>query len=524
MEQDNMTERHTGQDGKPKWAVFLPAISSFYATYISKQRNQEYVSAERMPDNIPEMEMLNFLNSKEGLFHYRWGLYSAGHADMDLSKFSGKDDMVRTREPNTVILGDSGGFQIAKGVWEGDWKNPSCPKAKKRRETVLEWLDHTADYAMTLDVPTWIVYDPHAVSKTGITTYDEAVAATQYNNEYFIANRKGVKNGGAKFLNVLQGSTHAEADHWYELMKEYCDPKVYPENHFNGWGMGGQNMCSVTLILKRIVTLMEDGLLQEGVHDWMHFLGTSKLEWAIVLTVIQNAIRKYHNPSLTISFDCASPFLATANGQVYTSNEYPDRGKWTYSMKPSADDKKYAKDQRSYRDAVLQDGIFDKFEDSPVSERLLVSDVCCYGPGDLNKLGKEGKTSWDSFSYALLMVHNVHRHINAVQTANDLYEKKSRIPRMLVDERTTRIHFDDVIDQIFATAKQKGKEEALKLIAHHDRFLTNIIGTRGRTGKKETTSHTHFNALFDFDDPGSDAQQNDDFAEEKLDELENSQE
>ena len=33
--------------------------------------------------------------------------------------------MVRNRDrANTWLLGDSGGFQIGKGVWEGDWKDP----------------------------------------------------------------------------------------------------------------------------------------------------------------------------------------------------------------------------------------------------------------------------------------------------------------------------------------------------------------------------------------------------------------
>ena len=65
-----------------------------------------------------------------------------------------------------------------------------------------------------------------------------------------------------------------------EQMKDYCDPVKYPDNHFNGWSMGGQNMCDVHLVLKRIVALHYDGLLQSGIHDVMHFLGTSKLEWA----------------------------------------------------------------------------------------------------------------------------------------------------------------------------------------------------------------------------------------------------
>ena len=104
--------------------------------------------------------------------------------------------------------------------------------------------------------------------------------------------------------------------------------------------MGGQNMCDVHLVLKRLVALRFDGLLEEGLHDWMHFLGTSKLEWACLLTDIQRAVRKYHNPKFTISFDCASPFLASANGQIYIQTEIVDKEKWVYRMVPSVDDLK----------------------------------------------------------------------------------------------------------------------------------------------------------------------------------------
>jgi hypothetical protein len=229
--------------------------------------------------------------------------------------------------------------------------------------------------------------------------------------------------GDTKILNVLQGGNHAEADHWYDLMKHYCsDPNKYPNRHFNGWGMGGQNMCDVHLVLKRLVHLIHDGLLEKGVHDWMHFLGTSKLEWAVLLTDIQRAVRKYHNANFTISLTVQSPFLATANGQIYTQLRTANRGKWSYMMSPTADDKKYATDTRSFRDAVLQDGIHDVFEDSPISARMQIKDVCIYKPGDLNKIGKEGRTSWDSFSYALMMGHNVWHHIRAVQEANRRYD------------------------------------------------------------------------------------------------------
>jgi hypothetical protein len=507
--QHNLTARQSD------YAIFLPAISSFYSTYIGRQRHEPYVDPARMPQAMPDMEQMNFLNPQKGLFPYKWALYSAGHADLDLSRVNPKEDMLRNRDPGSTLLCDSGGFQIAKGVWEGDWKAGSgCPKAQKKREAVLKWQDGLATYGLTLDIPTWTSKFPGSSEKTGIRDYQDAVDATIYNNDYFIANRKGVDNGGAKFLNVLQGANHVEADSWYETMKHYSDPKQHPGRHFNGWGMGGQNMCDVHLVLRRLVALIHDDLLEEGIHDWMHFLGTSKLEWACLLTDIQRAVRKYHNPNFTISFDCASPFLAIANGQLYYNSTYENHSKWTYSMSPTADNKKYATDSRGFRDAVTQDGIHDVFMDSPISSRLKISDVCIYKPGDLNKIGKEGKTSWDSFSYALLMGHNVWMHINAVQSANEFYDRGQK-PSMLAGKTTPDHNFRTIVEDIFS---QQDRQKSLDKIEHYAKVLDLIIGTRGFTGKRLVSARPMFESLFDVEEEiGTDP---DDLDQSKLDALE----
>jgi len=517
IEQDNLTSKQ--QD----YAVFLPAISSFYASYIGRQRSTNYVEQARMPVGIPDMEQMNWLNPQRGLFPYRWSLYSAGHANLDLTKPDPSEDMVRNRDASSIVLGDSGGFQIAKGVWEGDWRAGSgCPRAQKHRETALKWLDGIADYAMTLDIPSFVINEKNGY-KSGIRSLDEAVKATHFNNEYFMRHRLGVANGGTKFLNVLQGGNHTHAEEWYQMMKDYCDPARYPDTHFNGWGMGGQNMCDVHLVLKRLVALRHDGLLQQGVHDWMHFLGTSKLEWALLLTDIQRAVRRYVNPNFTISFDCASPFLATANGQVYHHIDLPDQGKWCYRMSPIADDKKYAQDTRGFAQAALADGLINHFDESPISQRLKMNDVCVYGPGvkkstisdadfdfanpdhydvlpDLNKNGKWGRTSWDSFSYALLMGHNVWMHIEAVQRANREYDA-GRLPAMMWNEgddgEGDHARFRDIVDDIFATPN-RARSEAI--IQHYDRYWMDIVGTRGFKGKKTRNAITKFNEFFSIDD------------------------
>ena len=491
MKQDNLTSK------QKDYAVFLPAISGFYATFIGKQRdpvNGPYVEPARMPAGIQDMEQLNWLNAQKGLFPYKWSLYSGGHANLDLKKQDWSEDMVRNRDPNTIMLGDSGGFQIAKGLWEGDWKaNSGCPKAQKKRELILTWLDNVATYGMGLDIPTWVIHDKKASAACQITTLQEAVEATKYNNLYFMKHRKGVKNGGAKFLNVLQGDNHTSAEEWYQTMKEYCDPVKYPDTHFDGWGMGGQNMCDIHLVLKRLVALRHDGLLQEGKHDWMHFLGTSKLEWAVLLTDVQRAVRRYVNPSFTISFDCASPFLATANGQVYHHIDLPHEGKWCYRMSPIVDDKKYAADTRPYGQAAIADGLIDHFDESPISSQLQMKDICYYKPGDLNKIGKEGKTSWDSFSYALLMGHNVWTHLESVQRANREYDAGSW-PKMMRNNNGDHAFFKDIVDAIFATPD---RAESEAIIEHYNRYWMDIIGTRGFKGKKTVSARPQFNSLFE---------------------------
>ena len=545
MSQDNLTAKQND------YAIYLPAISGFYATFVGRQRKEQYVDPARFPAGLTDMEQMNWLASQQAFFPYRWSLYSAGHANLDLTKPDASEDMVRAREPGTFMLGDSGGFQIAKGLWRGEWRDPNSVEVKQKmaalvaagvttvpvldkagnpvvnkktgkvktktldpvreyqdlidaaqtkRQAVLAWLDNISDYAMTLDIPTWVIKDRKASDACGITTLPEAVAATKFNNEYFMQHRRGVSEGGTRVLNVLQGANHDDAEAWYQTMKVYCDPVAYPGKHFDGWAMGGQNMCDVDLILTRLVSLRYDNLLQEGVHDWMHFLGTSKLEWALLLTDIQRSVRKYINPKFTISFDCASPFLATANGQVYFENVFEHEGKWSYRMAPVLDDKKYATDTRKWSQGLLTDlPLIDEnhpiknWQESPISDLLKMRDICIYAPGDVNKNGKEGQTSWDSFSYALLMGHNVWMHIEAVQRANREYDTGTW-PKMMRNGRGDYEFFRDIVDAVFSAPD---RDTANAIIKHYSRYWLDIIGTRGNKGMKTINPGTMADKLFE---------------------------
>jgi len=473
------------------YAVYLPAISSFYSTYVAKQRLEKFIADDRIPAGFDRgVEGMNFLNPEAGYFTYKYGLYSAGHAQLDLNKSLTQESMIQQRDrANTMILGDSGGYQIGKGVLKFDWLNFEGPEATKTRQKILEWLELTADWSMMLDVPTWACDHIHS-PKTGLKTFEDCLEKTRYNNDYFLENRLGQ----TKWLNVLQGGDWDTAEKWYEGVKEFSDPKgKYAGKEAEGWAMGGANMCKMDITLKRLMTLREDGLL-EG-KNWMHFLGTAQLDWSCYLTLIQRQIRKHINPEITISFDCASPFIATAHGLVYTNAVHTNK-RWSVIMDKAPDNKALAKSDIPFPFA------------SEFASRLNMGDICWYAPGMLNKINKEGKTSWDSFAYALMMGHNVECHIVAVQRAQQLMDietakhkpdwrhkgiegKKEIEYSDWVPNRI--LYFSTFVEELFNT---KTKEEAFQLITDAAGFLKSLEGSRLQGGPAQNT----FGNLFEVEE------------------------
>ena len=492
MEQINLSDKTN-----PEWALFLPAVSSFYISGLGKQRKgEEYFEKARLPAQLQDVEVLNFLNSQKGLYTYKWGLYSAGHANLDTTVDDPNESIIRERENGTFMLGDSGGFQILKCQWPADWKNPNCPDALEKRRAVLKWMDTYMDYGMCLDIPTQSLTTYSKINpKTGksfhgIKTPEDAMQGTHINNEYFINNR----SGKCQILNVLQGLTHDQALQWYQEMKKYCDPAVYPERHFNGWAFGGQTKTDIQLFLTMLVTIINDGLLQPGKHDWIHCLGTSILEWAVLFSDVQKAVRKYHNPNVTISFDCASPFFSAAKGLAYVNNSIKHNKKWSYSMEKTAESKHYATDSRKFIDVVLNDGIHKQFTDSPITDRLLVKDLCYRGVGFKDKNQKETKTSWDTLSYTLIQSHNVYQHITAVQEANSKYDN-GVIPSMLLRQNHDYITFSQVVDEIFS---EPSYTKRLEIIKSYEFFWKQFkSGSQGMSGKKTVNAISSYVSNFE---------------------------
>jgi hypothetical protein len=145
-----------------------------------------------------------------------------------------------------------------------------------------------------------------------------------------------------------------------------------------------------------------------------------------------------------------------------------------------------------------------------------MKDICTYKPGALNKNGKESKTSWDSFSYALLMGHNVWMHLTAVQEANRRFDAGEH-PAMMRRSVGDLEYFEDIVDAIFAAST---REDSEAIIEYYNTYWMEIVGTRGQKGKKALNSMTNFNTLFSFEDDGVVEEDDEvEFDEDKLEHL-----
>jgi len=397
-----------------------------------------------------------------------------------MEKVNDRDSMVVNRDRNfSTIVGDSGGYQIGRGVIQFDWKDFEGNKANKVRSDILNWLELTSDWAMTLDIPTW-ASGPQNSARTGLNSFQDCLKGTLFNNNYFQKNRLGQ----TKFLNVLQGDDWNTAQIWYDAVKDY---------EFEGWAMGGLNMCDMEVLLRRLI-IMRDEKKLDG-KDWIHVLGTSQLDWACFLTQIQRQLRKYVNPNVTISFDSASAFLSTANGLVYTHNLFTPK-RWSYIMEKAPDDKR------------LKGSTIPFPFKSAIGNRLNMGDVCYYGEGYLNKNGKEGKTAWDSFSYCLMMAHNVYNHIRAVQVANDIndiemikHRPEVKHWRKTKDSDSTDqmsdfvpkniLYFNTFVEELFVS------EKPMELLDSASSFLADNRGTRWQTSTGGGKGQNNFSSLFE---------------------------
>lgn len=460
------------------FAILFPSISSIYVRFVS--RPDHLIPDGRVPKGLPHgAESLNFFNEDLGSFYYKWGLYSAGHARLNPEISNIEESMIQKRDRSkSIVMGDSGGFQIATGVMKFPWEakpNQTIEEWKQSKDdfrlSIMKWLEHTADLSMILDVPTAAIKKGHASS------YEDCLRQTYENIQFFDQNRT---LGKTRFLNILQGIREDQADLWWDHVKDAP---------FEGWAFGGENCANFYFILKRMMQMRDGGYFglatsdkflknskwkNEGWHprNWLHFLGISRLTGALCFTILQDCLRKYVDPETSVSFDSSTAFVSVAHGQVFTGfNTVHNR--FGFILDKGLDDKKLKGSESPF-----------PWDQTPIGKQLKIGDICVRGIDDRLKSGKETKTSWDSFSYVLLMGHNAYWHIKATQQANRLF----RLPRSQNKQWIPSEMFElqDLMHQVFTD------ERPMQLIEKNRKFLEIITGKVMGQGISE-------HKLFEFD-------------------------
>ena len=251
-------------DFNKRWddfAVYLPSIQKGYAKAASRADDK----TRTMPKDVT-LRSLNFLNPKSKLWHYKYALYSAGQFKIGEQQ----TDIVTTRdEKQTVILGDSGGFQIGKGTLAGftalnklktadevcdAWRN-----ATELKKWIVNWLETHSDYAMTLDMPLWAQLPQNKKTPFHKCTTQQLIDLAVENLEFIKRN----KRGNTKWLNVIQGTNSKDMKQWWDAVKGY---------RFGGWALAGDTgwRGGSMAVVTQVLMMRDEGAFEKGM-DWLRF-------------------------------------------------------------------------------------------------------------------------------------------------------------------------------------------------------------------------------------------------------------
>lgn len=307
----DLTDRYS------EYAVYLPSLQQPYAEFALKERGD--VRQGNIPRNFRPKD-LDFLSSESRLWTCKYALYSAGQFE---SSFVDKDDMITTRKrEGTIIVGDSGGYQLGTGAIKGKREKEAIHRyadvpddfyanwfTTGFRERVLNWLDAYTDYAMTLDMPLWASkqFNPTSTSPLRNLSVDQLIDLSVDNLRYFQENRARNFGGeGTKFLNVIQDAEHGTGQLWYDAVKDF---------EFEGWAFGGTSSRLINL-LKRLRLMLDEDRLQRT--EVIHLLAKSPPLNAVIYTAIQRSLSKAAGRPIRFTYDSSSPIRASGmNRAIY---------------------------------------------------------------------------------------------------------------------------------------------------------------------------------------------------------------
>lgn len=256
--------------------VYFPSLSSgAYASPLTKDMEvAPGVPYRFWDDRTPEK------------WRYKYFLMTAGHLY--------KKETIRQTWglQDSLVFGDSGGFQIATGALKWDLA---------LRDQIFNWLETNSDIACNIDIPPRVMYEGR---------FQDALNMSLDNFKYF----EQKQSGKTKFLNVVQGSNPVEFAHWYNSVKDM---------QFGGWCIGSSRRLVDFMYI--LALMIKEKEFEKTYNTWIHLLGISKVSDFFVLAQMQKLMNKYTDNRITISTDSSSPGQYPIFGQMVWSPNWKDQ-------------------------------------------------------------------------------------------------------------------------------------------------------------------------------------------------------
>lgn len=192
---------------------------------------------------------------------------------------------------NSLVLADSGGFQIARGTMKYDINLV---------DRIMKWSEENSDLAMNLDIPPKLTY---------FGKFRECLDISLVNFKYY----EDHQSGKTKFLNVIQADVDVSSyDVWYNKVKHF--------ESFHGWGIGSTLLQHYNTIY--IVALfLQHREFEKKNNLYYHFLGATNPFNQFLYAVIQKNLNKYY-PHAVVTTDSSTPLYQTTYGNWYHSVDF----------------------------------------------------------------------------------------------------------------------------------------------------------------------------------------------------------
>ena len=199
----------------------------------------------------------------QSFFHYPYMLTNAFN---NISYKNYRDGQEFPRDPNHILIGDSGGFQIVSYAKKGINVNIEPI-------SILRWLENNCDIGMNLDFPL-------------LDNFNHSLSHSVENFGVFESSRN---NYDIMLCNVLHGRNKKELETWYKSVCNF---------DFDGWAIGVKPADNIYLQLYAYLLLHSNGA--KGLENYCHFFGVASIRNMVILAILTKKL------GYPVGFDASS--------------------------------------------------------------------------------------------------------------------------------------------------------------------------------------------------------------------------